>query len=165
MNNYNGHNDNSDSDPKNDHSSVNRCNRNRLKFFVIGIVVALIAFALYVSSMGDEQVLVESAKKALTVDAVYYPLQKVAVINYTDAMGAKIPVNVEVLGLSQSYRQTISGPTFTVYVNFDSEPKYGWAVNPVVIDMIHPEFGSVQLKTEIYETGDVKPRTIYAIHD
>ena len=163
---------NDDHNHNHNHNSKNNINNsynyNRLYAFIIVLLIAAIiitAFVLYASNTGYDQDSTEEAKKALSVDAVYHPLEKFVVVTFNDKTGAEIPVNLEVLGLSQSYREVMSGPFFVTHVEFNSVPKYGWAVHPIVIDMVHPEFGNIQLKTEIYQTGDVKPRTIYAIHN
>lgn len=109
------------------------------------------------------QKITDTMKESLFIFAEYHPDEKHVVINYFDKTGAEGPVNVEVLGMATSYRETFFGPQFSITLQFNSVPKYGWAVHPVVMDMYHPEFGHVQLKTEIFEAGQAVPRTIYSI--
>ncbi len=166
INDDHNHNHNHNHNSKNNIN--NSYNYNRLRAFIIVLLITAIiitAFVLHASNTGYDQDSIEGAKKALSVDAVYHPLEKFVVVTFNDKTGAEIPVNLEVLGLSQSYREVMPGPFFVTHVEFNSVPKYGWVVHPIVIDMVHPEFGNIQLKTEIYQTGDVKPRTIYATHN
>ena len=104
---------------------------------------------------------VADVRDSLTLDATYYEGKDV-IITYRDATGADIPVTVDVLGMRESYREVFSGPEFSVAVEFSSVPRHGWVVHPVVIEMDHPVFGSIQLKTEIHGEWEPAPRIIYA---
>lgn len=160
-NNYDDHNNNND----HDNDIYPRRKKTRLYIIVFVIIFAFATIAsltLLFTNTDNNSNNVQNMKNSLLFDAVYDPEKKHVIINYTDKSGAEIPVNVEVLGMVVSYRETFSGPQFTTVVKFDSVPKYGWAIHPVVLDMIHPEFGNVQLKTEIYEIGQIPPRIIYA---
>lgn len=113
-----------------------------------------------------DQRIIGTMKESLLIFAEYYPDEKHVVINYVDKTNTEVPVNVEVLGMATSYRETFSGPQFSITLQFDSVPRYGWAAHPVVMDMDHPEFGHVQLKTEIFEAGQgPAPRIIYLVLD
>lgn len=103
-----------------------------------------------------------TAQDSITVDAKYYAKNKTAVIRYSDKTGANAPVAVEVLGMRESYREIFSGPEFSIMVGFESVPRHGWAVHPVVAEVDHPAFGGIQIKTEIRDEGQPAPRTIYA---
>ena len=105
----------------------------------------------------------EDVRQALSLDATYYPGDDRVVISYADGAGATGSVDVEVLGMSESYRVTFSGPEFTIDLPFASAPKYGWAAHPVVVETVHPKFGNVQMKTEVHEEGQQAPRVIYAV--
>lgn len=104
----------------------------------------------------------EEIRLALSLNATYDPGSGQALITYVDNRGSTAPVTVEVLGMPESYHETFSGPEFSTVVHFASPPKYGWAAHPVVVEIDHPDFGGVQMKTEIYEIGQAAPRVIYA---
>ena len=103
-----------------------------------------------------------TAQDSISIDATYYAKNKTAAIRYSDKTGANAPVVVEVLGMRESYREIFSGPEFSIMVEFESVPRYGWAVHPIVAEVDHPAFGGIQIKTEIRDEGQPAPRTIYA---
>ena len=45
---------------------------------------------------------------------------------------------------------------------FPNEPKYGWEIHPIVIEIEHEDFGHIQLKTEIHLVDEPIPNVIYS---
>ncbi len=133
---------------------------------VIAVGMAAAAAAMTVSAptatVAPDAGTAVTMQDSLRLDATYYPGNGSVVITYEDSTRAVTPVAVEVLGMRESYRVPFEGPEFSTVVGFASVPKYGWAVNPVVVEVDHPVFGYIQLKTEIHEAGQPAPRVIYA---
>jgi len=59
-------------------------------------------------------------------------------------------------------KKTFSESHFIEIIPFPDEPKYGWEIHPVVLEVEHPELGNVQLKTEIRPLGDLAAPVIYS---
>ena len=134
------------------------------KIFAAIAVAALFVTAgvVLTSFESDSQDVVDMMRENISIDAIYYGTQNKVVITYNDLTGAHTPVFVEVLGLAESYRESFEGPQFETAIGFASAPKYGWSIHPIIVDVLdHPEFGSIQLKTEVHQPGEPEPRTIY----
>ncbi|MFB5620904.1 MAG: hypothetical protein ACE5RC_07225, partial [Nitrosopumilus sp.] len=84
-------------------------------------------------------------------------------ISYLDNSDKTIAVVMEVLGMDETFHKTFSDSEFLEIIPFPNEPKYGWSIHPVVLEIDHEEFGHIQLKTEIYPMGGVLPPVIYSI--
>ena len=85
---------------------------------------------------------------------------------------------IEIWGLPQTYHkefecdigalaenaehENVCPDVVSATIKIDSPPKYGWESIPVVFTVKHKEFGEISIKTEIYETGNPKPRVIYS---
>jgi len=69
---------------------------------------------------------------------------------------------MEILGMDESFQKTFSDSEFIEIVPFPNEPKYGWAIHPIVLEIDHDELGHIQLKTEIHPFGDAIPPVIYS---
>ena len=94
------------------------------------------------------------------VDAIYYDAGYVE-ISYLDKSEKTSSVILEILGMENSFQKSFSDSQFIEIVQFPNEPKYGWAIHPIVLEVEHEEFGHVQIKTEIHEMNTPKPNTIY----
>ena len=116
--------------------------------------------------------------QTLLVDAKYKPEKGVITIFYQDKSTGTDKLIVEVWGLPQTYHKEFECDTgalaqnakhenvcpdfISATIKLDFIPKYGWESIPVVFTVDHKEFGKISIKTEIYETGDPKPRIIYS---
>jgi len=94
------------------------------------------------------------------VEAIYYDAGYVE-ISYFDKSEKTTSVVLEILGMENSFQKSFSDSQFIEIVQFQNEPKYGWAIHPIVLEVEHEEFGHVQIKTEIHELNTPKPNTIY----
>ncbi len=102
-------------------------------------------------------------RETFTLEAIYYDSGHVE-ISYLDKSDKTTKVVLEVLGMEESFQKSFTDSEFIEIVPFPHEPKYGWAVNPIVLEIDHEEFGHVQLKTEIHSLGDSVPVVIYSRH-
>ena len=100
-------------------------------------------------------------RETFQVDAVYYDTGHVE-ISFFDNSGKTTNVVLEILGMNESFQKTFSSSEFIEIVPFSTEPKYGWEVHPIVLEIDHEEFGHVQLKTEIHPFGESVPHVIYS---
>ena len=131
-----------------------------LKLAFVMVAIAVIAATIIVITPQDSPDS-QMMRAMIHLDAVYHPDTGNVTISYADDTGADVIVSLEMLGLPESYRKEFAGPKFEAVVWFEAEPKYGWAIHPVVAYVEHPEFGSLQIKTEVYQAGMAVPRTIY----
>ena len=70
---------------------------------------------------------------------------------------------LEILGVDVTYHQEYmfsDNSNFIEKMKLEEIPKYGWETTPVTLEIKHSEFGTIGLKTEIYEPGQLKPRVI-----
>ncbi|MDA7952341.1 MAG: hypothetical protein MPJ05_00755 [Nitrosopumilus sp.] len=77
-----------------------------------------------------------------------------ALISYEDAGASTERVVLEVLGMRESFRREMAGPSFEVGVPFDGEPEFGWAAHPVVLEIYRPGHDTLFVKTEIRPAGE-----------
>ncbi|AJW70706.1 hypothetical protein [Nitrosopumilus adriaticus] len=103
----------------------------------------------------------DDLRQTFQVDAVYYDTGHVE-ISFFDKSEKTTTVVMEILGMDESFQKTFSDSQFIEIVPFPTEPKYGWAIHPVVLEIDHADFGHVQLKTEIHLLGDPAPPVIYS---
>tara|TARA_B100000953_G_scaffold248989_1_gene211375 strand:- start:43 stop:549 length:507 start_codon:yes stop_codon:yes gene_type:complete len=111
-------------------------------------------------------------------EAKYKPENGIITIFYKDKSMGTDKLIIEVWGLPQTYHkefecdigalaenakhENVCPDIVTANIKLDFIPKYGWESIPVVFTVDHNEFGKISIKTEIYETGDPKPRVIYS---
>ena len=116
--------------------------------------------------------------QAIEVDAKYKPEKGMVTIFYQDKSTGTDKLIIEIWGLPQTYHKEFECdlgalaenakhenvcPDFvSATIKLDFIPKYGWESIPVVFTVDHKEFGKISIKTEIYESGDPKPRVIYS---
>lgn len=100
-------------------------------------------------------------RQTFQVDAVYYDTGHVEV-SFFDKSEKTSSVVMEILGMEETFQKSFSTHEFIEIIPFPNEPKYGWEIHPVVLEINHPELGHVQLKTEIRPLGDPAPPVIYS---
>ena len=130
------------------------------KIIAAASIIAIIAVVLSVTSNSalDESTI----SQTIFVDAVYEPENKIVKITYNDNSKKTNLITLEILGMEETFHKEFARNSFVETVQINSEPKYGWSTTPVVFSINHDEFGKIELKTEIYEQGELKPRIIYS---
>ena len=124
---------------------------------------SIIAIAAIVISITSDSALDESTiSQTIFVDAVYEPKNKIVRITYNDNSEMTNLIILEVLGMEKTFHKEFSQSSLVETIEINFEPKYGWSTTPVVFSINHDEFGKIELKTEIYEQGESKPRIIYS---
>ena len=124
---------------------------------------SIIAIAAIVISITSDSALDESTiSQIIFVDAVYEPKNKIVRITYNDNSEMTNLIILEVLGMEKTFHKEFSQSSLVETIEINFEPKYGWSTTPVVFSINHDEFGKIELKTEIYEQGELKPRIIYS---
>ena len=122
------------------------------------ITLAVIIFSISSNSALDESII----SQTIFVDTVYEPENNLVKITYNDNSKKTSLVTLEILGMEQTFHKEFSQNSFVEIVQINSEPKYGWSTMPVVFSVNHAEFGKIELKTEIYQMDESKPRIIYS---
>ena len=122
------------------------------------ITLAVIIFSISSNSALDESII----SQTIFVDTVYEPENNLVKITYNDNTKKTNLVTLEILGMEQTFHKEFSQNSFVEIVQINSEPKYGWSTMPVVFSVNHDEFGKIELKTEIYQMDESKPRIIYS---
>ena len=131
------------------------------KIFPLLSVVILSLFAilfLITAESPDNQILRES----FSIDATYYPEEQYTEIVFTDKTQKTSSVIMEILGMDETYQKTFDNYQFTERVSFSEPPKYGWSIHPIVLQINHPDFGLIELKTEIHSIGEDIPPIIFS---
>ena len=124
---------------------------------------SIITIAAIVISVTSDSALDESTiSQTIFVDAVYEPKNKIVRITYNDNSEMTNLIILEVLGMEKTFHKEFSQSSLVETIEINFEPKYGWSTTPVVFSINHDEFGKIELKTEIYEQGESKPRIIYS---
>jgi len=123
-------------------------------------IITLTVITLLISSNSalDESII----SQTIFVDTVYEPENNLVKITYNDNSKKTNLVTLEILGMEQTFHKEFSQNSFVEIIQFNSEPKYGWSTMPVVFSVNHDEFGKIELKTEIYQMDESKPRIIYS---
>ena len=122
------------------------------------ITLSVIVFSISSNSALDESII----SQTIFVDTVYEPENNLVKITYNDNTKKTNLVTLEILGMEQTFHKEFSQNSFVEIIQFNSEPKYGWSTMPVVFSVNHDEFGKIELKTEIYQMDESKPRIIYS---
>jgi hypothetical protein len=94
------------------------------------------------------------------IEAIYYDSGNVE-ISFLDTSGKTYGVSLEILGMDETFQKSFPGSEFIEIVPFPNEPKYGWAMYPIVLEITHSELGNIQLKTEIHSLGETVPPIIF----
>ncbi|KAF6244338.1 hypothetical protein [Nitrosopumilus sp. b2] len=123
----------------------------------LGVLTIIALVFLTGGGTDDKDVL----RQTFQVDAVYYDTGHVE-IAFVDKSEKTNSVVMEILGMDETFQKTFYDSQFIEIVPFPNEPKYGWAVHPIVLEIEHLELGHIQLKTEIHPLGDSIPPVIYS---
>ena len=121
-------------------------------------VFTVLAIVLLTGGGSDDK---DELRQTFQVNAVYYDTGHVEV-EFLDKSEKTDSVVMEILGMDETFQKTFSESHFIEIVPFPDEPKYGWEIHPVVLEVEHPELGNVQLKTEIRPLGDLAAPVIYS---
>ena len=121
-------------------------------------VFTVLAIVFLTGGPSDDK---DAMRQTFQVDAVYYDTGHVE-ISFFDKSKKTTNVVMEILGMDETFQKTFSDSEFIEIVPFPNEPKYGWAVHPVVLEVDHEKLGHVQLKTEIRPLGEPVPPVIYS---
>ena len=125
--------------------------------------LSIIALTVIILSISSNSALDESViSQTIFVDTVYEPENNLVKITYNDNSKKTSLVTLEILGMEQTFHKEFSQNSFVEIIQINSEPKYGWSAMPVVFSVNHDEFGKIELKTEIYQMDESKPRIIYS---
>ena len=130
------------------------------KIIAVASIIAIMAIVLSVTSNSalDDPTI----SQTIFVDTVYEPENNLVKITYNDNSKKTNLVTLEILGMEQTFHKEFARSSFVETVQINSEPKYGWPSTPVVFSINHDEFGKIEIKTEIYEHNQSKPRIIYS---
>ena len=131
--------------------------RKLLSPILLGVFTVLAILFLTGGGSDDKSEL----RQTFQVDAVYYDTGHVEV-SFFDKSEKTNSVVMEILGMEETFQKSFSTYEFIEIIPFSTEPKYGWEIHPVVLEIEHPELGHVQLKTEIHPLGDPAPPVIYS---
>jgi len=123
----------------------------------LGIITVLAIIFLTGGGTDDK----DELRQTFQIEAIYYDSGYVE-ISYLDKSDKTNSVVMEILGMEKSFQKTFSNSEFIEIVPFPNEPKYGWPVHPVVLEIDHKEFGHIQLKTEIHPLDEPIPPVIYS---
>jgi len=125
--------------------------------------ISIIALTVIILSISSNSALDESIiSQTIFVDTVYEPENNLVKITYNDNSKKTNLVTLEILGMEQTFHKEFSQNSFVEIIQINSEPKYGWSTMPVVFSVNHDELGKIELKTEIYQMDESKPRIIYS---
>ena len=123
----------------------------------LGVFTVLAIIFLTGGGTDDKDVL----RQTFQIEAIYYDSGHVE-ISYFDKSDQTNSVVLEILGMDDSFQKTFYDSEFIEIVSFLNEPKYGWAIHPIVMEIEHEEFGHIQLKTEIHSVDEPIPNVIYS---
>ena len=121
-------------------------------------VFTVLAIVLLTGGGSDDK---DELRQTFQVNAIYYDTGHVEV-EFIDKSEKTDSVVMEILGMDETFQKSFSDSHFIEIVPFPNEPKYGWEIHPVVLEVEHPELGHVQLKTEIRPLGDTAAPVIYS---
>ena len=125
---------------------------------VLGVFTVLAIVFLTGGATNDKNPLRENFQ----LEAIYYDAGYVE-ISYLDKSDKTTLVVLEILGMENSFQKSFTSSEFIEIIQFPNEPKYGWAIHPIVLEVDHEEFGHIQIKTEIHELNTPTPNTIYDV--
>ncbi len=123
----------------------------------LGVFTVLAIIFLTGGGSDDNDVL----RQTFQIEAIYYDSGYVE-ISYLDKSDQTNSVVLEILGMDDSFQKTFHDSEFIEIVPFPNEPKYGWEIHPIVIEIEHEDFGHIQLKTEIHLVDEPIPNVIYS---
>ena len=112
---------------------------------------------LFLTGAGNDKN--ELFSETFEIDALYQ--DGTVNITFSDTSQKTSSVVMEILGMDETFQKSYTGFEFTESVPINI-PKYGWAIHPIVLEIEHSEFGHIQLKTEIHESGQPTPSIIFS---
>ena len=126
---------------------------------IIAIVVAGVALGAIEQINSDDSDILEQ----IEFNAVYLENDSVVQISFHDKSNETESVVLEILGMDVTYHKEYEfdgDAEFVENMYLKEIPKYGWKTTPVILEIQHSKFGTIGLKTEVYELGDLKPKII-----
>ena len=126
---------------------------------IIAIIVAGIALGAIDQINSDDSDILEQ----IEFNAVYLENDSIVQISFHDKSNETESVVLEILGMDVTYHKEYEfdgDAEFVENMYLKEIPKYGWKTTPVILEIQHSKFGTIGLKTEVYELGDLKPKII-----
>ena len=129
---------------------------------IIAVVSAIVIIMIVVTGTFDSALDVTIISQTIFVDAVYDSTNNIVKITYNDNSDKTNLIALEILGMEKTFHKEFSRSSFIEIVQINSIPMYGWSTMPVVFSINHDEFGKIELKTEIHQQHELKPKVIYS---
>ena len=129
---------------------------------IIAVVSAIVIIMIVITGTFDSALDVTIISQTIFVDAVYDSTNNLVKITYNDNSDKTNLIALEVLGMEKTFHKEFSRSSFIEIVQINSIPMYGWSTMPVVFSINHDEFGKIELKTEIHQQHELKPKVIYS---
>ena len=129
---------------------------------IIAVVSAIAIIMIVVAGTFDSALDVTIISQTIFVDAVYDSTNNLVKITYNDNSDKTNLIVLEILGMEKTFHKEFSRSSFIEIVQINSIPMYGWSTMPVVFSINHDEFGKIELKTEIHQQHELKPKVIYS---
>lgn len=128
------------------------------KIILIGAAIVALGIIMFALNSGQKN----TFQHTFYVDATYDNQTGIVQITFKDFSQSTTNVSLEILGMENTYHKSFDKPEFVEFVNFGTPPKYGWKAHPVVFTLRHPEFGTIEMKTEIHNIGQPAPLVIFS---
>lgn len=126
---------------------------------IVAIIITGIVFGITDQINSDDSDIL----KQIEFNAVYLENDSVVQISFHDKSNETESVVLEILGMDVTYHKEYEFDNDSEFVEnmyLKEIPKYGWKTTPVILEIQHSKFGTIGLKTEVYELGDLKPKII-----
>ncbi len=123
------------------------------------IIISILGALFFIESTSIDRELYAST---FIVDAIYLEDEGIIEISFLDNSGKTQSVILEILGMAESFQKNYVGSEFTEKVPFSSVPQYGWKTNPVTFVVVHEEFGTIGIKTEIHASNEPPTPIIFS---
>ena len=126
---------------------------------IVAIIITGIVFGITDQINSDDSDILEQ----IEFSAVYLENDSVVQISFHDKSNETESVVLEILGMDVTYHKEYEFDNDSEFVEnmyLKEIPKYGWKTTPVILEIQHSKFGTIGLKTEVYELGDIKPKII-----
>ena len=130
------------------------------KIIAVVSIIAIMSITLSVTS--DSPLDEAKISQTIIVDAIFEPKNNLVKITYDDNSRNTTLVTLEILGMDETFHKKFLQNSFIETIQINSEPKYGWSTMPVIFSVNHDKFGKIELKTEIHQQSEPKPRIIYS---
>ena len=134
------------------------------KFAAVILFLVIVLVIIAINNFNDNSYTAsEDILKQIEFDAVYLKNDHIVQVSFNDKSNNTKSAILEILGMDVTYHQEYmftNGSNFVEKMKLKEIPKYGWETTPVTLEIKHSEFGTIGLKTEIYEPEQLKPRVI-----